>query len=108
MRMGSKLEGFVKKILNRRSETAPEKAYDLWAFNYDNQPGNLMLDLDAEMFSGFLAETEIENKVIADIGCGTGRHWQQIANRNPARLIGFDVSEGMLTMLQKKFSNAEV
>jgi ubiquinone/menaquinone biosynthesis C-methylase UbiE len=108
MGAGVKLVAFVKKILNRHPETAPEKAYDLWAFNYDNQPGNLMLDLDEKMFSGFLSETEITNKVIADIGCGTGRHWQQIADREPARLIGFDVSDGMLAMLKKKFSNAEV
>jgi ubiquinone/menaquinone biosynthesis C-methylase UbiE len=108
MGLGDQLDAFVKRIFNRQSETAPEKAYDLWAFNYDNQPGNLMLDLDEKMFAGFLAETKIADKVIADVGCGTGRHWQQIADRHPARLIGFDVSDGMLTMLQKKISNAEV
>jgi ubiquinone/menaquinone biosynthesis C-methylase UbiE len=108
MTIGDNLNAFVKKWFNRQTETAPEKAYNLWAFNYDNQPGNLMLDLDEKMFAGFLAETKIEYSVVADIGCGTGRHWRQIADKHPARLIGFDVSDGMLTMLQKKFSNAEV
>ncbi|MBS1662124.1 MAG: methyltransferase domain-containing protein [Bacteroidetes bacterium] len=44
---------------------------------------------------------------IADVGCGTGRHWARLYAENPARLIGFDVSQGMLEMLKAKHPQAE-
>jgi ubiquinone/menaquinone biosynthesis C-methylase UbiE len=89
----------------------PEKeagpAYDLWAENYDHQPGNLMLDLDEIIFGRLLAGMDIKGKKVADIGCGTGRHWQKILQQQPAQLSGFDVSAGMLRKLQQKFPQAD-
>ena len=81
-------------------------AYDLWSEDYDTQPGNLMLDLDEVLFPKFLDKGVIQNKSVADIGCGTGRHWTKILHMQPAGLIGFDVSEGMLSKLRIKFLNA--
>jgi len=81
-------------------------AYDLWSEDYDVQPGNLMLDLDEALFPKLLDEEIIRNKSVADIGCGTGRHWGKILKMHPAQLSGFDVSEGMLSKLQEKFSDA--
>lgn len=96
-----------RRILNR---DIPEKnssdAYDLWSANYDRQPGNLMLDLDEILFSKLLTSTDLENKNVADIGCGTGRHWGKILAKNPALLTGFDVSQGMLAKLLEKFPEA--
>ena len=43
-----------------------------------------------------------------DIGCGTGRHWEQILAQSPAQLAGYDVSDGMLTELKKKYPGADV
>ncbi|HEY8780545.1 MAG TPA: class I SAM-dependent methyltransferase [Mucilaginibacter sp.] len=83
------------------------EAYDLWSENYDMQPGNLMLDLDEILFSKLLTTLEIKNKDIADIGCGTGRHWTKILKKGPASLTGFDVSPGMLNKLKEKFPAAE-
>ncbi|MGH2565391.1 MAG: class I SAM-dependent methyltransferase, partial [Ginsengibacter sp.] len=82
-------------------------AYNAWAKDYDSQPDNLMLALDEEVFSALLNEVDIANSIVADIGCGTGRHWKKIFEKEPEKLIGFDVSEGMLTMLQQKFADAE-
>ena len=87
------------------TEAAP--AYDLWAANYDQQLGNLMLDLDEQIFSSLLANTSVKNKTVVDVGCGTGRHWQKIMQEKPARLIGFDVSRKMLNRLKEKFFTAE-
>jgi ubiquinone/menaquinone biosynthesis C-methylase UbiE len=81
-------------------------AYDLWSEDYDVQPGNLMLDLDEVLFPKLLDHTIIQNKSVADIGCGTGRHWTRILQMQPAGLIGFDVSEGMLSKLKAKFLSA--
>ena len=66
-----------------------------------------MLAWDEEIFSSILNEMNLQNKIVADIGCGTGRHWQKIFNRYPKKLIGFDVSEGMLKMLKQKFPEAD-
>jgi ubiquinone/menaquinone biosynthesis C-methylase UbiE len=91
----------------RRKESEPAAAYDIWALSYDHQPDNLMLALDEELCGGLLARVPVSGKVIADIGCGTGRHWKKIFDRQPARLVGYDVSGGMLEILRKKFPPAE-
>ncbi|MES2274841.1 MAG: class I SAM-dependent methyltransferase [Bacteroidota bacterium] len=88
-------------------ETEAGAAYDIWSENYDNQPGNLMLDLDEVIFRRMLARTDLKNKNVADIGCGTGRHWHKIMQSQPQHLTGFDVSAGMLNRLKEKFPGAE-
>ena len=87
-------------------ETAPTKAYNLWASGYDQQPANLMLSLDEIVFAQLLEDMEINGKTIVDIGCGTGRHWRQLFDRKPSSLTGYDVSEKMLQVLKQKFPAA--
>jgi ubiquinone/menaquinone biosynthesis C-methylase UbiE len=102
-----KLQQYFSKHFFRTGDTEPEVAYDLWAESYDSQPDNLMLALDEEVFSGLLNQINIKNKVIVDVGCGTGRHWKRLFDNEPKKIIGFDVSEEMLKMLQQKFPQAE-
>jgi ubiquinone/menaquinone biosynthesis C-methylase UbiE len=103
----------LKRYFNSHAIASPvnEKdvveAYDLWAANYDSQPGNLMLDLDEFLFNKLLGSIDINNKHIADIGCGTGRHWPKIFDEKPANLTGFDVSPGMLEKLKLKFPGTQ-
>lgn len=108
--MLQELKKYLAKGLLR--SRIPEKeagaAYDLWSANYDNQPGNLMLDLDEKLFSRLLENTCLKGKKVADIGCGTGRHWGKILQQHPDNLAGFDVSAGMLQRLREKFPEAEV
>ncbi|MGN6295736.1 MAG: class I SAM-dependent methyltransferase [Ginsengibacter sp.] len=96
---------FKRNLVSKIKEAG--EAYDLWANNYDAQPGNLILAWDEEIFSSLLNDINLQNKIIADIGCGTGRHWQKVFNRHPKNLMGFDVSEGMLKILKQKFSQAD-
>ena len=91
----------------RRKGAEPAAAYDLWAHSYDHQPDNLMLALDEGICSQLFSHVAPGNKVVADIGCGTGRHWAKILSYRPARLVGYDVSPGMLDILQKKYPQAE-
>jgi len=102
----------IKKYFFKNNSSVAEKnaedAYDLWSETYDSQPGNLMLDLDEIVFSELLRKINTENKIIADIGCGTGRHWKKIFDKHPKSLTGFDVSEGMLNKLKEKFPSASV
>lgn len=88
------------------AEKGSVEAYDLWAENYDAQPGNLMLDMDEVVFGQLLKGLDISGKSVADIGCGTGRHWAKMLRKNPESLTGFDVSAGMLTRLKQKFPDA--
>src|SRR5689334_12837369 len=87
-------------------DTNAREAYDLWCDDYDLQPDNLMMALDEEILTGFLKKIIITNKKIADVGCGTGRHWQRILSQQPASLSGFDISDGMLKKLKEKFPAA--
>jgi ubiquinone/menaquinone biosynthesis C-methylase UbiE len=89
-------------------ETEPEEAYNLWADQYDGQEGNLMLDLDEALFSELINKIPLQNKIIIDVGCGTGRHWEKLYANHPAQIIGYDVSEGMLKVLKTKFPQAEI
>jgi ubiquinone/menaquinone biosynthesis C-methylase UbiE len=91
----------------RQKQTEPGAAYDLWAGQYDDQSGNLMLALDEQLFSGLLNRIEVEHKKIADIGCGTGRHWPTILQKKPAGLYGYDLSNQMLRQLLIKFPEAK-
>lgn len=99
----------LKRILfpQKLTETDARKAYDRWALKYDNQPGNLMLDMDEEIFCELLAQQKQLHPVIVDVGCGTGRHWNRLIALQPSRLAGFDISEGMLKQLVEKFPAAE-
>lgn len=89
--------GFVKNSV---------QAYEIWSENYDNQSGNLMLDLDEKVFADLIAGIDLKNKGVADIGCGTGRHWDKLYEKQPAFVMGFDVSSGMLKQLMRKFPSA--
>lgn len=107
MKLFKKLNSLSSK---RKVVSKPENAdvaYDLWASDYDSQPDNMMLAWDEEIFSDLINNMDLRNKIIADIGCGTGRHWKKILEREPQKLIGFDVSEGMLKILRQKFPQAE-
>jgi ubiquinone/menaquinone biosynthesis C-methylase UbiE len=91
----------------QKKETEAVEAYDNWALSYDNQPDNLMLALDEALINKIFDATDFTSKIIADIGCGTGRYWKKILDRKPARLLGYDVSERMLDMLTQKYPDAE-
>lgn len=97
----------IPSFLFLAKKTEPADAYNIWSQYYDTQPDNLMLDQDEAIFTTLFAKVDIPNKVIADIGCGTGRHWKKIYAKHPARVIGYDVSEGMLKALKNKYPEAE-
>jgi ubiquinone/menaquinone biosynthesis C-methylase UbiE len=105
--MITNFKDFLHKTGLSKAEMDPEQAYEIWSENYDKQPGNLMLDLDERIFSDLIDPIDLRNKAIADIGCGTGRHWQKIFTKNPSHLMGFDVSGPMLGQLKSKFPFAD-
>jgi ubiquinone/menaquinone biosynthesis C-methylase UbiE len=102
------VKNYIRQRFFKRpvTEKNSSEAYDLWSQDYDAQPGNLMLDLDEVLFPELVNKNVIRNKTVADIGCGTGRHWSKILKMHPLSLTGFDVSEGMLNKLKDKFPGA--
>lgn len=107
--MLQELSKYLPKALQRSRlpETDAAPAYNIWSANYDDQPGNLMLDLDEIVLRRLLSSVDLKGKRIADIGCGTGRHWQKMLQNNPAHITGFDVSSGMLDRLIEKYPHAD-
>ena len=105
------MTGWLKRYIDDARLYLKEKesveAYNIWSNNYDNQVGNLMLDTDEVLFTRLLSDIDLENKRVFDMGCGTGRHWKKIYEKAPASVTGFDVSQGMLAQLQKKFPQAD-
>ncbi|MFN8290122.1 MAG: class I SAM-dependent methyltransferase [Chitinophagaceae bacterium] len=101
------MKGWIKKIFNPIREEKPAAGYNLWAGQYDNQPDNLILRLDEAIFNSFVQAASPGYKAVADMGCGTGRHWEKLLSFFPVRLAGFDVSKGMLSALLAKWPGAE-
>lgn len=66
-----------------------------------------MLALDEQVCTDLFGQTVLDGRVVADIGCGTGRHWKKLLSHRPARLVGYDVSSGMLDILHQKYPQAE-
>jgi len=97
----------VRRIVPPKQPLGAAKAYDLLAAAYDSQSDNLLIYLDDQVFATMSESISCEGKVLADIGCGTGRHWQKLLSEKPSRLIGYDVSEKMLQILRQKFPQAE-
>ena len=50
----------------------------------------------------FLLSDKIENKTVADLGCGTGILLFNLAKYNPRKLIGYDISEDAVKIANKK------
>ena len=95
----------LDRVLHPRMNAS--RAYDLWSSTYDEQDDNVLLFLDEQLLTTFLRFVPLKDKVIVDVGCGTGRHWPRLLARQPTRVIGFDASLGMLARLQQKFPKAE-
>jgi ubiquinone/menaquinone biosynthesis C-methylase UbiE len=87
---------------------APAEAFDLWSATYDDQVSNPLLLLDDDLTDRLLTNVPLEDMVIVDVGCGSGRRWPKLLFHRPRRLIGFDASEGMLARLRTKYPDADL
>ncbi len=83
-------------------------AYNIWAEIYDNDQDNLILHYDNIILKELISKIELKDKIIFDFGCGTGRNWPLLLDKNPIKVIGCDISQKMLYKLKEKYPNAEI
>ena len=103
----------IKKISsglykNKKIIQKSEDAYNNWAEFYDNEQHNLVLHYDNIILKELIFNVQLKDKIIFDYGCGTGRIWPLLLDKNPKKIIGCDISQMMLNKLKEKYTNAEV
>ena len=104
----------IKKTINHFHNTkhniikSPEDAYNIWAENYDDEKDNLILHYNNIILKELISKIQLSDKIIFDYGCGTGRNWSLLLDKNPTKIIGCDISQKMLYKLKEKYPNAEV
>lgn len=81
-----------------------EAGYDLWAEIYDGED-NPLIQLEQPHVIAQMGD--VRGLVIADVGCGTGRHTQWLAAAG-AKVIGLDFSRRMLEKARGKPGCAKV
>jgi ubiquinone/menaquinone biosynthesis C-methylase UbiE len=103
------LTNLKNKVIHRfrTREIIPSKAYNKWAETYDAQPDNPILFLDDLLFKEMLKKTDWKGKTVVDIGCGTGRYWEELSRKNVAELIGYENSPEMLNKVRQKYPAAK-
>lgn len=82
-----------------------DEGYRQWSDCYDTQP-NPMLTLEQRYLDSLLPA--IKGRDIVDLGCGTGRWLEKLAQQAPGSLIGIDSSAAMLARAAKKIGHRAV
>ena len=89
-----------------------EKMSDFFEARLDGYDEHMMTNIEyASEFYPFTAKQlpTAENCCILDLGCGTGLELQEYYKLNPsAKVTGIDLSQGMLTELQRKFVGKDI
>jgi ubiquinone/menaquinone biosynthesis C-methylase UbiE len=81
-----------------------KQAYDFWASLYDSNRNNTR-DLEAIALRDILGKIKFE--CCLEIGCGTGKNTQWLADRS-IQLTGVDFSNEMLAKAREKISSSKV
>ena len=89
-----------------------EKMSDFFEARLDGYDEHMLTNIEsADEFYPFTAKQlpTTKNCHILDLGCGTGLELQEYYPLNPsARVMGIDLSQGMLSALKKKFADRDI
>ena len=89
-----------------------EKMSDFFEARLDGYDEHMLTNIEsAEEFYPFTAKQlpTTQNCYILDLGCGTGLELEEYYLLNPsARVMGIDLSQGMLSALKKKFIDKDI
>ena len=81
-----------------------EKAYDIWAHQYDTNK-NRTRDLDKRSTIETLSNYNFEN--VLELGCGTGKNTVWLLSK-AKQVVGLDFSREMLNKAKEKISDKRV
>jgi len=79
--------------------------YRRWSTQYDSQP-NPMLSVEQRYLEPLLPS--VKNRDVVDLGCGTGRWLEKLAQQSPRTLVGIDSSDSMLARTARKLGGKTV
>ena len=89
-----------------------EKMADFFEKRLDGYDEHMLTNIEsADQFYPYTAKQlpTAENCHILDLGCGTGLELEEYFLLNPsARIMGIDLSQGMLSALKKKFADKDI
>lgn len=90
--------------MNDRIELDTRDGYDRWAEIYDDELNPLVV-LEEPVVRGWVADPA--GLRVADVGCGTGRHSQWLADAG-ALVDAYDFSSGMMAKARTKLASSGV
>jgi ubiquinone/menaquinone biosynthesis C-methylase UbiE len=76
------------------------EGYNIWAPTYDAEH-NPLIALEENITLNLIGD--VENQLVLDVGCGTGRYCELLAKRG-ARIVGIDPSSKMLEHARRKIT----
>jgi cytosine/adenosine deaminase-related metal-dependent hydrolase/ubiquinone/menaquinone biosynthesis C-methylase UbiE len=81
------------------TRVTPREGYRLWSRTYDSTT-NPVLGLEQRIVGALLPR--VQDADVVDVGCGTGRWLEQLADLKPRTLRGIDSSKEMLARAKRK------
>ena len=85
----------LRRILRRTPRTLSSvAAYAQWASSYAANAHNPLMEIEQSAMLQLLPD--VENKVVLDLACGTGRYGLIAQEKHAAQVYGFDNSFAML------------
>lgn len=101
--MEKKVTPYKDSSLNKKEQV--EQMFDNISSNYDGLNRVISLGTDVKWRKKVIALVKAENpKTILDIATGTGDLAIQMTSINAERIVGLDISEGMLNVGRKKIA----
>ncbi len=85
----------LRHLFHRTPQTLSSvNAYELWAKSYPAEAHNILMKIEQDNMLTLMPS--LEDKVVLDLACGTGRYGKIAQNQNARQVIGVDNSFAML------------
>jgi len=108
MNFFNRLQNFIKWYKYEYSgQSSTEETYEMISkdLGYDN---TISYDKRINILSKLFVSKDIKGKEILDLACGTGAFISAIIDKSPKKVVGVDLTNGMLDIARKRFSNNKI